>query len=123
MKKRRHVNIFKEAEKENFRVTDHFLKRWNERVEGPKFDARYELEDYVRYLYENGAVYHIDSDCYLIDDIMVISALDKESIVFITTYGSRNENHILFNILLDEGVKGVRQINRKYGKFNLEYAV
>lgn len=119
---RKRQNIFKGSNPDDFRVTNHFLERWNERVGSPYFHNKDELLEYLRCICKKRKPVHISEDCYQIQDLLVTTTAENNKILFITTYGTYRDNPMLYNLLLTEGVKGVRTAHKKYGKLQLNYA-
>lgn len=115
-------NIFKGRSPDDFRITTHFLERWNERVGSPHFKEKEELLDYLKVVIKKHKPVHISEDCYQFKDLLITTIIEDGKIVFITTYGSFKDNPMLYNILLTDGVRGVRATHRKYGKLQLNYA-
>lgn len=115
-------NIFKGQNSENYRFTNHFFKRWNERIEEPRFDSRDKLASYIRENYPANTVKHISGDYYRMSNLIVTCDEDKKSgnIVFITIYGTIENNPILYNVLITEGVRGVKKTHKLYGKISLK---
>lgn len=124
-RKKEHVinktNAFKgSVDPENFRFTNHFFQRWNERMTSQPFEKKEDLEEYIRLLYQNNKIEYINGDYYIIDEILFTATADRDNgIVFITVYGMTHENQVMLNILLTKGAKGINKANRKYGKINL----
>lgn len=115
------INIFKGRNSEDFRFTYHFFNRWNERVLGPKFEEKDELELYIKENYSAKKIKHLSGDYYLMDDLVITCSIDEDdnSIVFITIYGDKKDNPILYNILISEGVMAFKKARKKYGKMNI----
>lgn len=115
-------NIFKGQNSESYRFTHHFFRRWNERIKEPRFDNKKELADYIRKKYPANIVKHVSGDYYIMSNLIVTCAEDKKknNIVFITVYGTIENNPILYNILITQGVKGVKKTHKLYGKIPLK---
>lgn len=111
---------FKEIKKEKIFITNHFFSRWNERSEN-KFNSKNDLQNYMRNKCKSGKVSYFDCNCYLIDDIIVIAKFKKDEVGLITTYGDCSENYMMYSILLNKGIKGVRKYNKRNGMLNLAY--
>ena len=118
---KKNKNIFKNRNNEDFRFTNHFFNRWNQRIKTPKFENKFELEDYIKKNYPAKKMQHISGDYYLMNNIITTCTIDKtdNSLLFVTIYGTIEDNYILYNILITEGAKGVSKIHKKYGKIKL----
>lgn len=114
-------NVFKKKRAEDYRFTDHFFERWNQRIKNPQFDTKEEMGEYIKKIYPPKSVCHIDGDYYLIDDIIVTCTEDKnnDAVLFVTVYGKVEDNFILYNILTTEGARGVVKTQKRYGKIEL----
>lgn len=112
-------NAFKGKKSEDFRFTNHFYERWDERMPSMKFDSKEALEAYVKSLYDNSKLEYVCGDYYILDDILFTAAEDNGGIVFITVYGLTSDNPVLMNLLLTQGPKGIRKAQRLYGKMTI----
>lgn len=114
-------NTFRNKTPEEFRFTNHFFKRWNERVE-EKFENKRDLEKYIRANYSSSDMKHINGDYFMMKDLMVTCAKDRKTgnIIFITVYGTKENNPTTYNILMTEGARGIKKVHRKYGKIHLQ---
>lgn len=115
------INIFDGRDSEDFSFTNHFFERWNERVASPSFEEKADMEEYIKSIYRTDIITHISGDYYFLDNLIITADMDRkhDSIVFITVYGTIEDNIILYNILVTEGVKGVKKATKRYGKINL----
>lgn len=120
-KKINNKNIFKNRKNEDFRFTNHFFKRWNQRMKCPKFEYKDDLEKYIKENYPAKKIKHISGDYYIMDNIIITCTKDNtdNSLLFVTVYGTVEDNFILYNILITEGAKGVSKTHKKYGKIKL----
>lgn len=109
-------NIFKDSYSERFNVTDHFLERWNERLDAERFNTKEELEEYLMKTFDPRDVEHLHSDHYLVCGNYVTATLEKNGIVFITTLGSYDDNPVLYNIISSGKLN---HTIKKYGKLSL----
>lgn len=114
-------NIFKGSKKSDFRFTNHFFDRWNERVANPIFENKIDLEDYIKENFNHKNIEHISGDYYIMDDLIITCANDENDghIIFITIYGTIEDNPILYNVLITQGVYGVKKTHKLYGKINI----
>lgn len=114
-------NIFKNRSTEDLRFTNHFFDRWNERTCGTKFESKSDMEDFIKSNFDNSKIEHISGDYYFMDDLIITAAIDESdgNIILITVYGTIEENPILYNVLITQGVNGVKKAHRLYGKINI----
>lgn len=110
-------NIFAGKRDKEINITDHFLQRWNERMDGMDFETKKDLESHILSMYEPGEVEHLWADHYLIcGNIYVTATLENNGIVFITTLGTYENNPVLYNVISSGQLKSTI---KKYGKMNL----
>lgn len=113
--------VFQGKNVDKFRFTNHFHERWNERME-KKFEKKEDLENFIKANYTIEDISHVNGDYYMVDNLMMTCVLDEKlgNVLFITTYGKKEDNPILYNVLITEGAKGIKAIQGKYGKMNLQ---
>lgn len=111
----------KQLNPDKFRFTDHFFERWTERMPSYPFKNKKDLGIYIELLYRQYGADHIDGDFYLINNILVTisNKQNTNSELFITVYGTVEDNPILYNLLITKGEKGVRKAHREYGKLTI----
>lgn len=108
----------------NLTVTNHFFKRWNERVKNPKFKYKKDLTEFLESMLFKREIHWIKNDHYIInDDIIIIAKVikiekNKNKVILVTTYGSTKNNPILYNMCLDGDIE---ENFKKYGKLNFDY--
>lgn len=115
------TNIFKNKDTSTYKLTYHFHERWNERM-NISFENKEDLEVYIKQNYPSSDIKHIDGDYYMMDNLIITSSLDINTgnIVFITICGSKEDNIIMYNILMSDGARGIKKVHNKYGKIHLQ---
>lgn len=104
-------------------ITDHFLKRWNERIKKPKFEHKKDLATYLENMTYRRKIHRIKNNHHIIDDDIIIvaekSKKNRNEIILVTTYGSTINNPILYNMCMSGDIY---KNFKKYGKLNLNCA-
>ena len=115
------VNIFEGKDVNSFSFTNHFFDRWNERIPSLHFSTKYELENYIKAIYDPKIISHISGNYYFLNNLIITADIDYKdgSIVFITVLGTIENNPVLYNVLVTQGVKGMNNMRRMYGKVNI----
>lgn len=117
-------NIFKKTTTKKIVLSDHFFKRWNERIGQIQFKNKADLQNYIQKNFKEDNMYHLYEDQYLMDGIIggvYLTAIEeKERILLITTLGSYDNNPTIYNIITSGKLK---YMLKEYGKINLSYAV
>lgn len=109
-------NIFEGLRNVDINVTDHFLERWNERLDTRDFESKEELQEYLMEMFDPRDVEHLHGDHYLVCGNYVTATIENNGIVFITTLGSYEDNPVLYNVILSGKLNHTL---KKYGKLNL----
>lgn len=109
-------NIFQGRKVDKINVTDHFLERWNERLDGRCFASKEELESYLLENFDMKNVEYLYGDHYNVDGYHVTATYENNGIVFITTMGSLDENPVLYNMICSGKLN---YAIKTYGKLSL----
>jgi hypothetical protein len=109
-------NIFEGRRVDKINVTDHFLERWNERLDEIYFSSKEELERYLLENYDYNNVEYLYGDHYNIGGTHVTATYENNGIVFITTMGNLDEQPVLYNMICSGKLN---YAIREYGKLNL----
>lgn len=114
------ANIFKGRTVDDFRFTNHFLDRWNDRMSDQSFESKELLESHIKNGFNSSELEHLWGDNYLLNGVYVTARVEKDGIVFITTLGTYQENPFLYNVI------SAGQLNKtikKYGKLDLSFSM
>lgn len=122
-KRGKKTNIFNGFKNPRIFLSDHFLERWNERINDIKFETKYELRNYIERNYNNNHIEHLHGDHYLMGDMMgglyITARKVKDGIFLITTLGTYKDNPVIYNIITSGEMD---EIFKRYGKIELNYA-
>lgn len=109
-------NIFAGKDIDKINVTNHFLERWNERLDEIHFNSKEDLEDYLLKNYDYKNVEYLHGDHYSINGTHVTATYDNNRVVFITTMGNLDNHPVLYNMICSGDFN---HFIKKYGKLNL----
>lgn len=97
--------------------TNHFYDRWIERVDKDK--TRNDIFLYITKQHISHSIKHLDSDYYLVEDVMFIAKEDNDKIILISTIGRISDNFIIYNTLINYGAKKLAYYTKNYGKLKI----
>lgn len=106
-------------EENEVNITNHFCKRWNERV----LDEPETMEDVQNHLKTHistcKTLKAVSGDFYLLNDYLVIAAKKENIVTLITTFGSTKECNTVYEYIKNYGAFSFNQTIKKYGKIPL----